>query len=421
MFGKGTLMLIAAISVAGIFASFGIGNNLVETEARLAEDEFEILARNAALAGLNRMEQHLSDKVYGAGTAFDISMVDQDSLDGTYDNIGYGAKIEQIGTSNRVRVWSKGTAETARGTQVDFDVQSEYEIIISGGGGPGGEGVPVAMQEAVTSQCGIDLGGSLLIDSPNGKNANVRTNQSLSVRGNGWTVHGYGYMANNPNSLSNGDRKKLENNLNPYDAVNAGTLVQVDPLEEEVFDAVYAVRDYYHQRADYCVGCDPQTAIGTVVEGLGDIDTEAITPTYQNPLVIIVNGDLHLNGGSYPAYTIFLVNGDLRINGNFNAGASNNDDKFLSTLAFYIEGDVRMNGNATVWGQFFTRGDFDLGNGTATINGSITSLCEDSDGNISGSTELRGNFTINYYGANPYLSGAELPQIALKRRNHSEW
>src|SRR5690606_31940049 len=97
MFGKGTLMLIAAISVAGIFASFGIGNNLVETEARLAEDEFEILARNAALAGLNRMEQHLSDEVYSAGTAFDISMVDEYTLEGTYDNIEYKAEIQQIG------------------------------------------------------------------------------------------------------------------------------------------------------------------------------------------------------------------------------------------------------------------------------------------------------------------------------------
>ena len=38
-----------------------------------------------------------------------------------------------------------------------------------------------------------------------------------------------------------------------------------------------------------------------------------------------------------------------------------------------------------------------------------------------GSTsKMNGNFTLNYYGANPALSGAE-PQWTLERETHSEW
>ncbi len=418
MFGKRTSLLIAAVVIAGIITSFGIGSNLVEPETRMTEDNFKILARNAALAGQNRMEQVLFDEVISTGGTFTLT-----TIRGNYDNIEYTASIADVDppSATEVRVISTGTATTGRGKDVDFNVQSEYEIVFDGA--PGGGEVPEALQEAVTSQCDINLGGSLRIDSPDGSNASVRTNGALSAAGDGWTVHGYGYMSDDMVSLPHNDRRYLETNLNPYDALGAGVLVEVDPLADEVFDAVMQVRADYYDNADICVGCEEDDYDGvTVVASLGAIDFDALNPSRQNPLVVIINGDMHVSGGTFPAYTIFLVTGDVHITGGYYASDGDPEDEFLSTLAFYIDGDVHLNGNAEIWGQFFTVGDFDLGNGTPVINGNITALCEDGDGNLltGASTEMRGNFTINYYGANPFLSGGET-QVTLERRTHSEW
>ena len=424
MIGKGALLLLAALALAGIYATYGISWNNLESEARLAKDEFEILARNAALAGLNRLEQKLAEEVVATGGSFSPA-----TYTGSYDGYTYDAQIIQV-SSTEARLRSRGEALTSRGDMVDFEVQATYEVTMNGD--PGENAVPEALQEAVNSRCNVNLSGSMQVKGIDGRNANVRSDRGIAVGSGGGQqdskgVWGYGYYGDSSEMpTNNNELRQLEDFFKPYDAVNAGDLVSVPPVPDSSYNRILTIMSDYRDEADVVIGMEEDLAqdlldrVGTenVFGSVSSVFEAGLLGSPSNPLIIHVAGDLHLNTGAIPEYTIFVVDGNMKINGNVTVGE--NSETQRSAVAFYIDGDLtRANGAAEVWGQYFARGNIDMGNGTATINGNLTSLCNNS-GSIAGSTNLTGNFTVNYYSANPLLSGGELT-VSLERKQHSEW
>jgi len=82
----------------------------------------------------------------------------------------------------------------------------------------------------------------------------------------------------------------------------------------------------------------------------------------DNPVIIIINGDLHLN---------------------------DKDLKSPATGILYVDGDLQINGNVEWNGLIISTGNASIGNGTAVINGSL----------VTGETaevEITGNIEIQY-------------------------
>jgi hypothetical protein len=135
--------------------------------------------------------------------------------------------------------------------------------------------------------------------------------------------------------------------LNPMDepAHYGDEFIHEDSNGMYPFGPVY---DNLSERADY---------IGT--EFPTDLAEES---TLDNPVVIIIEGDLEINNADldFPANGILYVNGDLRINGN-----------------------VEWNG------VIITTGDASVGNGTADINGALIT-------GQAANVDISGTITIQY-------------------------
>lgn len=428
MFGKALLLFVAVLTVGGIFVAYSTSSNLLETEVRLAEDEYEILARNAALAGLNHAAQELAEDIEANSGTF----TNNPSIAGALDGFDYAAQIQSVPVPasssawKRARITSTGTAVTAREKTLTFDVQAEYDINLNGGSGGS---VPTAMQEAVNSHCKVELNGSVLISAASdGSNANIRTNDEIKCSGCGGSgdnkgVQGYG-MVGDPNDYDFMDFFEPSIDL-------GGDHIQVsDPITEDEFNEVFDLMDEFRAKADIYVdpglglldddeglGIDP-SGIGTIVSSFDEIDFESTNPSENDPLIVWVadpGHDIHITGGTYPDYTIFIFDGDVEITGNASFGGDYTDENGYSTVAFYIAGDLKKaSGNFDLYGQFFVGGEM-KGTGDGDIYGSITTYCDGGGGKL----ELEGNFTVHYNQANPALT---MPlEVSMERVTHSEW
>ena len=107
------------------------------------------------------------------------------------------------------------------------------------------------------------------------------------------------------------------------------------------------VRDSLNKRADHVGSTFPSSL------------AESSTP--DEPVIIIVTGDLHLN---------------------------NDDLKLPAYGVLYVDGDVHINGNVEWNGLIVTAGNASVGNGTATINGSLVTG-EAADVDISGTIDIK--------------------------------
>ena len=90
-------------------------SNLAQSETRLAKDQYEILARNAALAGLDHVKQKLADSFHSYGNVI-----------GTNDGVSYAVQATTNG-SDEVTVQSTGMAYATDGDTVEFNVQAKFK------------------------------------------------------------------------------------------------------------------------------------------------------------------------------------------------------------------------------------------------------------------------------------------------------
>ncbi len=389
--GKVALVIVGLATFVGMFVSISSRDNLNGSRERVAGQQYEILARNAALAGLNKAEQRLAEDFRGHTVA-------PSSFDGASYTVSVTAGL------NQATVTSVGTAYTVEGEPVRFHIRAEYQKFTQ----PYGiaESAPPFLSFAVLSEDNLLLNGDILSDicdicvdgdEASTLNANMHTNGNLHVTGNSASVKGFGTHVGSGTSVP---KKALRNTFQPnFNPTGGPTTQAVELIPVPPLDVTAMVS---------ALSADSISAGDVVLSG--DYDFGG---TREEPYVFHVRGDLDCSGGTtLSGYVMFLVDGNVEFTGNLHGGPTGYDGPDESNIAFYAAGDVTFGGNVEVWGQVFAGGDIWF-SGTPDVYGNITG-----DG-----VHFSGNVNIFYRKASPalttYWNGSSV--MRLKRLAYSEW
>ncbi len=347
--GKGLLIYVVGTMLVGGFYAASSQRAQYETKVELATDAFEILARNAALTGLDRAEQLLAD-----------TFQDYPAVAGTYDGVAYQASA--VTTGSTVLVRSTGTAQTSDGQDVTFNIRAEYrqEEWIP-------DVPPPFMQNMLTAQGDISFSGNFYVHaytpldgSTAPSNANVHTNGTLAVNNANPIVEGFGtYAVSLLPDQATADIVFTPN----YNPSGSDDVYQVAPLDLPPLDPATMAS---------MMTVDSTTTGSVVITSPGDL--LFIDGTREDPYVWHIENDLIFNNGadvSVPNYTIFLVNGTLDFNGNVTTPPTSFEGKDETTVAYYVGFLTKVTGNLEIWGQIVTNSAVINSNGSAQYYGGI--------------------------------------------------
>lgn len=386
--GKAMMLIVAAFGMMGAFYMMGTRQGLAETDRQLAGHQYEVVARNAALAGYQRARQLLSEDYYNAG-----------AFAGDFAGADYAVAIVRAG--NKTTVTSTGEVQDSEGGTIAYriEAQIERELVVTIAEEP-----PTFMQYALLTEKNLSLSGDVEADlyvqggATNTLNANVHTNGNLTIKGNSVLVRGFGtYVGHASANPSNA----LLGSFQPYyNPTNAPTVSQATALSIPGYDAsLFASR----------VEVDRTDAGDVTLSG-----TYNLGGTRNDPFIWHVQGNLRTTGNTtLTGYVLFLVDGNVTFNANLSAGATGYSGADESSIALYADGNVSLGGNAAVYGQVYADGDLTFLHGTPSVYGSLTTR---------GSADLRGTPNIYYRPASPALTTIfQEPTVHLRLIAYSEW
>src|SRR5690606_9328854 len=134
------------------FYGMNTSSGLLATENEMASNDYQVLARNAALAGFNVAKQKLAD-----------NFVVEPSFSGDYHGGGYFVRM-QSSAPNQITVTSVGSAELPDGTFQDYKIVAKFEKR-SVGSDEVSAAVPQFMEYALISDKDLTLNGNVTIDT----------------------------------------------------------------------------------------------------------------------------------------------------------------------------------------------------------------------------------------------------------------
>lgn len=345
--GKAAILVIVAAVALGSVYAYGAKEKAQKAEGRLSTHQFEILSRNAALAGYNRAKQELAEH-------FDSS---PNSISGTYAGSSYAVSIAKSGSV--ANVVSTGTSQTPGGGEVTFVVEAaiEKDVVATIA-----EEAPPFMRYALLTEEDLMIDGNILSDlyvdgnEENTLNANMHTNGSLGVDGNAAVVKGFGTYVN---SAWGNPSQALTNTFEPYyNPTDAPVTQRVPAVEVPPFDVAEFVSK---------IEVDETSAGDVNLNGTYDLGG-----TREDPYVWHVDGNLDVSGGTkLLGYIMFIVSGDASFSGNVEAGESGYDGADESSIAYYSAGGITLSGSAKVYGQIFAGTNVAFSKGSARVYGSV--------------------------------------------------
>ena len=361
--GKGILFIIAAAMLAAGVYGFSGERTRLATSDRQASHQRDVLARNAALAGFELAKQRLTENF--AATA----------LAGSFGGGSYDVSISVTG--DEARITSKGSYGDAEIDAIgDFrrELVNVYDV------------VPQFMRYALISDGPLSLNGNILGEiyvqgaDVSVLNANMHTNDGLSVQGNSVRVQGFGTYGT---SASFSTEKARSNSFQP----------NYNPSASEPVTKTAAISIPDFNSAEYVAKKTPNATAAGDLTLAGTYD---LGGTRGDPYVWHVTGSLTFSStATFSGYVLFVVDQDVHAFGDVLANASGYDGADESSLALYAGNRIELGGSTTVYAQMFAGGDVVFLNGTPTIFGSITTK---------GSSDLRGTPKIYYRNASPALT-----------------
>lgn len=390
--GKAALLAISGFIVVGAVYSFGTSQSTLATEKRVADFQYETLAKNAAQVGHNRAEKILAQQVHG-GSYGPVG------INATYDGMPY--TVEATWTGDEVSVKSTATARKGEDDELTYWMRSRYkkETVATSAIA---DQAPKFMQYAILADSTIELDGNVSAetdkaftaegDGDNPLNANIHSNTGIDVDGNAASVRG--------NGTTDGDVNAKEGIFDPYDCSDCDGVSEETPDvtigdEGNVFDAAAHV--------DTLGGAD-KTSSGSngIVQVTGNDDLPTLNDNNrEDPFIWHVKGRLEITGDvTIPGYVLIVVEDGFKIAGNVTIGEVNYDASVESNFGIYAEGTgtIDQSGNSELNGQIFAEGDMDIDvGGNADIYGSITTR---------GAVTLHGTPTLHYRPASPALTDA---------------
>lgn len=369
--GKAAILIMSATIIFGSVYAYGAKEEVQRADGRLTEHQYEVLSRNAALAGYNVAKQELAE-------SFDSAPA---HLSGTYEASSYSVSVTR--DAALAHVISTGTSARAGDDDVTFTVKAtiEKDVVATIA-----EEAPPFMRYAVLSEQDLHLNGSILTDlyvegnEANTLNANMHTNGTLAIDGNSANVKGFGTYVDaawaNPVSA-------LTNSFNPYyNPTEADVTQQVPAIDVPVFDVAEFVNK---------ANLDQTTSGDVALNGIYDFGG-----TREDPYVWYVDGNLSAGGGTkLNGYVMFIVSGDIALSGNIEAGQSGYGGVDESSVAYYAAGGVALAGNAKVYGQIFSGTAVSFGKGSARVYGNVATK---------GAATLEGSPKVYYREPSPALT-----------------
>lgn len=393
--GKAMLIIVIAAVYTGGYLAFSDKRAQVETTAEQAEDEFKILARNAALTGLNRAEQALAND-------FEVF----EDVEGTHEGTSYTTSSTASGVE--IVVLSTATVTTHEGTDVAFNVRAVYESVPA----PAiPDEPPPFMRGLIVSDGDLEMNGTpegfayVPTDGSEGvMGADVHTNGYLDVKGNSAYFEGFGTYVDGALKDEDWVAQAFQPIYNPTQTKAAFQSQEVEIPELD--PALLAIT----------MGVDSVTEGSVIVSGVGDMPP--MIGTRDDPYVwhiseggsLFIEDDVQIDG-----YFIILVDGDVELGGNVTVTPLNYDGEDETSVAVYAGGTVTLKGNAEIWAQVFANEVEVEAKGTPSFYGGIVSR---------GKVVLRGTPNIYHRKVSPALTepwNVESSAMVLQRVSYSEW
>ncbi|HMB92422.1 MAG TPA: hypothetical protein VKP65_16335 [Rhodothermales bacterium] len=391
--GKLILFLVGAIIFAGVYYSTGEKGAQYDTAAKMAADEFEVLARNAALTGLSRAEQQLADNFDNKAT-----------VTGTYEGAAYTTKIVAKGSAG-VIINSSASITPRSGETVTYDVRAEYErenwFRIA-------DAPPPFMQYLLMAGGDVELSGDVngqMYEPPDGSsaptNVDIHSNEDLTLKGKSVRIEGFGTYSSEMDAKDSHVEATFIPNSNPTgsSATYQVSQVTIPTLDPGLMALAMAV----------------DSTTSSDVKIISQDDLPARIGTRDNPYIWHIKGDLKFEADiEIPGYTIFLVEDKLEIKKSLTTPQTSYEGADESTVAFYVGDVAKIAGESEIWAQIFANDlDIDL-KGTVEVYGSLVTH---------GDVDLGGTVDYYYRGASPalttYFNGSTNDRLV--RVAYSEW
>lgn len=391
--GKAALIAITGFVVMGAVYSLNANRSALATDERVADYQYETLAKNAAQVAHSRAEQLLSEQAL-------LDTFVGDSFSGEYGGIPYDGEITWT-SADDVTIETEAIATDGQGNEVPYQIISKYKKEMIESEGISDE-APRWFQPAFTADGNMNLGGNSDSDiyadgdEADKLNANMHTNSNFSIGGNS-DVRGF---VTSTGTATVGGNADVEPNYNPSEA---------DPIQE----GVASVEIPEFNSAEYLekMGGADETFDSKEYNANEDYYFEG--GTREDPHVIHVQGDLRISGNvEFSGYVMFIVDNYTKISGNVDMGTVDYDGGDESNIAIYTGGvtDIDVTGNTEIYGQIFASGGVNLA-GNVDIYGNIATH---------GALNATGNASIYYRKPSPALTRmwpTEMPQISLVAHN----
>jgi hypothetical protein len=357
-----------------------------QTDVEVAEYEYKVLAREAAVTGINLTVRKL--------------VADSDNWATSTASYGYAGEAYH-GASFTVSVTAvhpdtvdlEATGIRQSGIQV---INARYAK------GYTTVAVPPAFKYAIISDLDLTLNGKaeiLAVDDES--NANIHANEDLTINGNKVHVEGYASFDDEGSGSGTVNPEKAINDVMDPNSIDypiedqpdnlvEGEYVDVPSLDPTLYDEIgesHAVIggdfSFTDEVIDFRTWADTS---GTIANNVGTID---------EPFRLYINGDLTISGGvTVLGYAQIITFGSISISGNVTASVSpvpgknapeseweawretNVDAAGNTTIGWYSNEDITVSGGSAVVGQLYANGTISLNGGGGeemNIIGGVTS------------------------------------------------
>ena len=351
--GKGLAVLVAALGILGSLYTYNSKQASVDTSQSIADHQYEILAREAALTGYGRAKQRLAEG-------------DLSEFSGSYETGNYGVTFTNAG--GLVNITTIGYMKDGNNEDITYQISADYKLVT----GAMSETTPAHMNYALLTEDNLNINGALITevlvtgDAGAELNANMHTNGGMHISGNKAAVQGFGtFVGTGTSNPSKSLQRTFKPNYNPTGLSGA---YQSGAVDIPVFDSAAFTSK---------VVVDATTGGDVVLSGDYNLGG-----TREDPYIWHVNGNVTSSGGTtIDGYVMFIVDGEVSLTGNVTMGDTGYSGPDESSVAFYAGGNVELGGNSEIYGQIYTSADVWF-HGTPRVFGSITS---------GGTTTLSGN------------------------------
>ncbi len=375
--GKALLLAVVIATTMSSYYSLSSNEGLLTANERVADSQYEVLARNAALAGFSKAKQKLAESF--AATTFT----------GNVEGASYQTAVTISG--DVARIVSMGSTKNG---DVGYSIRAQFENVLS----DLPTNPPQFFDFAVLAEDDLDLRGSILSeiavtgDAANELNSNMHTNGGLATKGNKVSVAGFGTYVTSAYE-SGGDHDDI---FQPgYNPTGMNSTYQTSPIEIPEVD-VPAMAS--------AITVDKTTYGSTSIGGIYNLGG-----TRENPYVWFIDGDLNVaTHTTFNGYVLLLVNGNVDLKRDILRGSTSWTGGDESSVGLYVDGHIDLTGNPEVDAQILAGGDVNFIRGTTIVNGTITT---------NGSLKVAGNPTIRYRPASPGLTTIWQPRLSVTKLN----